>query len=246
MNINRRRFLTGAGALGLGATVLPVRGVPTASSKRIRHACIGIGGMGNADFARIASHPMVDVVAVCDIDENRAKGVRAKFPKARYYQDWRELLASEQVDSVSVSTPDHMHAPITMTALSLGRHVYCQKPLTHDIHEARMVGEQAAASGLVTQMGTQLASSTADRTAVHWIQSGAIGKVREVHLWSNKPAGKYRPTGPRPERVDPVPDSSSPWTRKRCASPMSPGPTASSAGLTARAFSRGQVSQSPL
>lgn len=205
--MNRRRFLTGAGALGLGATVLPSRAIADVPSRRIRHACIGIGGMGGLDFARIAAHPMVDVVAVCDIDENRAKGVRAKVPNAKYYQDWRELLANEEVDSVNVSTPDHMHAPITMTALSLGRHVYCQKPLTHDIHEARMIGAKAASSGLVTQMGTQLASSIADRTAVHWVKSGTIGKVREVYLWSNKPAGKYRPTGPRPERVDAVPKS---------------------------------------
>jgi len=205
--LHRRRFLSAAGTLGLGATVFPVSQILAAPAKKIRHACIGIGGMGNADFTRIVGHPSVDIVAVCDIDENRAKAIRGKVPNAKYYQDWRELLANERVDSVNVSTPDHMHAPITMTALSSGRHVYCQKPLTHDIHEARMIGAKAAETGLITQMGTQLASSTADRSAVEWIRGGAIGKVREVFLWSNKPAGKYRPTGPRPKQTDAVPDS---------------------------------------
>jgi len=206
-HVNRRRFLTGAGALGLGATIFPAGRILAAPTRRIRHACIGIGGMGAGDFAQISGHPSVDIVAVCDIDEARSRGVRAKVPNAKYYHDWRELLATEHVDSVNVSTPDHMHAAITMTALSSGRHVYCQKPLTHDIHEARMIGAKAAKTGLVTQMGTQLASSTADRIAVRWIRDGAIGKVREVFLWSNKPAGNYRPAGPRPKRVDPVPDS---------------------------------------
>lgn len=139
---------------------------------------------------------------MCDVDERRAVDARKKIPGARYYQDWRELLAKEEIDSVNVATPDHMHAPITMNALELGRHVYCQKPLTHDIHEARRIGAKAAEAGVVTQMGTQLASSGADRIAVRWIRDGVIGKVREVFLWSNKSASGYRPTGPRPGGSD--------------------------------------------
>jgi len=204
--LSRRRFITRTGALGLGASVLPAGRVFAAPGKKIRHACIGIGGMGGGDFGQFFSHPSIEVVAVCDIDTARAKGVCAKVPGAKFYQDWRELLANENIDSVNVSTPDHMHAPITMTALSMGRHVYCQKPLTHDIFESRMIGAKAAETGLVTQMGTQLASKTGDRIAVEWIRSGVIGKVKEVCLWSNKPPQKYRPTGPRPTQVDPVPD----------------------------------------
>lgn len=187
--------------------MLPGGRLFAAPGKKIRHACIGIGGMGAGDFSQFAGHPAVEVVAVCDIDVARSQGVRAQVPGATYYQDWRELLAKESLDSVNVSTPDHMHAPITMTALSRGCHVYCQKPLTHDIHEARMIAAKAAEAGRVTQMGTQLASGIGDRIAVEWIRSGVIGKVREVFLWSNKPPEKYRPEGPRPENSDPVPDS---------------------------------------
>ena len=161
--------------------------------------------MGWADFSSISSHPNVEIVAICDIDTARAKKVQELVPHAKFYQDWRELLEKEAIDSVNVSTPDHMHAAITMTALEKGCHVYCQKPLTHDIYEARMIGAKAAETGLVTQMGTQLTSMTAERIAVEWIKSETIGKIREVYLWSNKPALQYRPMGPRPENADPVP-----------------------------------------
>ena len=203
--LSRRRFLTGAGAAGFGTTILPSGRIFAADTKKVRHACIGIGGMGGGDFAQFLRHPSVEVVAVCDIDIARSKGVRSKVPGAKFYQDWRELLATEKIDSVNVSVPDHMHAPITMEALSLGRHVYCQKPLAHDIHEVRMIGAKAAESGLVTQMGTQMTSNIGERIAVEWIRNGAIGKVREVFLWSNKPPEKYRPEGPRPKGSDPVP-----------------------------------------
>ena len=205
--LDRRRFLTRAGALGLGASVLPTGRILGEGKKKLRHACIGIGGMGGADFGQIVKHPSVDIVAVCDIDQARGRLVRRQVPGAKYYQDWRELLDKEEIDSVNVSVPDHMHASITMTALTKGRHVYCQKPLTHDIYEARMIGAKAAKSGLVTQMGTQLTSLASERQAVAWIQAGVIGKVREVYLWSNKPPKKYRPEGPRPKGADPVPET---------------------------------------
>lgn len=199
----RRQFLTGACALGLGR--LTGSANPARPGKKIRHACIGIGGMGKADFRAISSHPAVEITALCDIDPKRAAEVRKAAPGAKFYQDWRELLAKEEIDSVNVSTPDHMHAAITMTALDLDRHVYCQKPLAHNIGEARLLGAKAEKSGLVTQMGTQLVSTIEDRLAVRWIREGEIGKVREVFLWSNKPPYIYRPVGPRPERKDPVP-----------------------------------------
>ena len=199
--LSRRRFLTAT-----GAAALPVGGLFAASSgKKVRHACIGYGGIGKRDFALFLDHPAVEIAALCDIDQSLGQDIRAKVPNARYYQDWREMLAKEEIDSVNVSVPDHMHAPITMKALSLGRHVYCQKPLTHDIHEARQIGAKAAGGGLVTQMGTQLVSHASERIAVAWLRDGVIGKVREVFLWSNKPPLKYRPEGPRPKEVDPVP-----------------------------------------
>lgn len=201
----RRQFLAGACSLGISGLAAPALWAKPQDARRIRHAAIGVGGMGGYDLSILASHPAIDIVALCDVDERRGEAARKQFPEARFYQDWRELLAKEEIDSVNVSTPDHMHAPITMTALKLGRHVYCQKPLTHNIHEARMIGRAAEEAKVVTQMGTQLASSTASRTAVQWIRDGVIGKVREVFLWSNKPAGNLRPTGPRREGTDPVP-----------------------------------------
>lgn len=206
-NIDRRNFLTKSCLLGIGVSVLPAGHAFANPGKKIRHACIGVGGMGHADFFSISSHPNVEIVAICDIDTARAQGVQKKVPNAKFYQDWRELLAKEDIDSVNVSTPDHMHASITMTALSKGCHVYCQKPLTHDIYEARMIGAKAAKSGLITQMGTQVASSMGSRMAVEYTQNKAIGKISEVFLWSNKSASQYRPEGPRPKTIDPVPEN---------------------------------------
>lgn len=203
--IDRRDFLSKSCLIGLGASVFPAGRASASPDRVVRHACIGVGGMGWGDFSSISSHPNVEIVAICDIDTARAKKVQELVPHAKFYQDWRELLEKEAVDSVNVSTPDHMHAAITMTALEKGCHVYCQKPLTHDIYEARMIGAKAAETGLVTQMGTQLTSMTAERIAVEWIKSETIGKIREVYLWSNKPALQYRPMGPRPENADPVP-----------------------------------------
>jgi hypothetical protein len=130
-----------------------------------------------------------------------------RFPNARRYQDWRELLDSEddKIDTVSVSTPDHMHAPITMTAINKGKHVYCQKPLTHDVCEARRIAAAAAKAHVVTQMGIQVNASIGYRMAVKMIQEGIIGKVKRVYAWSNKPVGNYRPLGPRPTGEDIVP-----------------------------------------
>jgi predicted dehydrogenase len=199
-SLSRRHFLTAT-----GTAVLPIGKAFANPGRKVRHACIGIGGMGLGDFLEFASHPSVEIAAVCDVDMARSKEVRAKAPAAKFYQDWRDLLAGEEIDSVNVAVPDHMHAPITMTALSMGRHVYCQKPLTHEIYEARMIGAKAADSGLVTQMGTQVASGMGDRIAVDWVRGGVIGKVREVFLWSNKPPLKCRPKGPRPKRTDRVP-----------------------------------------
>ncbi|MDB4385051.1 Gfo/Idh/MocA family oxidoreductase [Opitutaceae bacterium] len=204
-HIDRRSFLAKSCLIGLGASVLPAGRALASPDRKIRHACIGLGGMGFLDYSAIAAHADVEIVAICDIDTARAKKVQELVPQAKFYQDWRELLEKEEIDSVNVSTPDHMHAAITMTALAKGYHVYCQKPLTHDIYEARMIGAKAAETGLVTQMGTQLVSMTAERIGVEWIRRETLGKIREVYLWSNKPALQYRPMGPRPERADPVP-----------------------------------------
>ena len=206
---NRRKFLKHSLSAGLGVYVLP--GIVAANSpgNRIQHAAIGVGGMGWGDVQQIGSHPNVEIAAICDVDKARMAEAAQNFPNARRYQDWRILLDKEadNIDSVNVSTPDHMHAPITMAAVKRGKHVYCQKPLTHDVYEARQVTEAAARAGLATQMGIQVNASIGYRMAVKMIRDGVIGKVKQVYAWSNKPAGNYRPTGPRPIGQDPVPAS---------------------------------------
>ncbi len=167
------------------------------------HASFGAGGMARSDLTEITRHPSVQFVAVADVEPAKADDLKKKFPELRVYQDWRELLDKEkELTSVNVSTPDHMHAPIAMSAMRRGLHVYGQKPLTHDIYETRQVTEFARDKKLVTQMGIQIHSSNVYRQAVQLVQTGAIGKVKEVHTWSSK---KWGDTAPKPTRIDPVP-----------------------------------------
>ncbi|RFC49555.1 MAG: putative dehydrogenase [Verrucomicrobia bacterium] len=198
---SRRRFLQAAGALSTGPFIQRATGSPNG---KVQHASFGAAGMAGTDLRKLAAHPDVKLVAVADVDLARTAQVKAEFPDVRIYQDWRELLEKEgaQIDSCNVSTPDHMHAIIAMQALQRGKHVYCQKPLAHNLSETRKLREKAASTGLVTQMGTQLASYTSDLSTQAWIQAGAIGKVRQVHTFSGKTWGDPNPL---PEREDPIP-----------------------------------------
>jgi len=201
---SRRSFLK---TLGTAAAAAPFgTGCITKRSRTgtLRHASFGTGGMAWVDLTTIAKCPGVEIVAVCDVDLNRTLEARKLFPKARVYQDWRELLDQEErnIDSVNVSTPDHMHAPIAMGAMQLGKHVYGQKPLAHDLHEVRRMTELARKKKLVTQMGIQVHSAPPYRTAPRLVQDGVIGKITEVHSWCAKSWGD---TSSRPDRADPVP-----------------------------------------
>lgn len=163
--------------------------------------------MGAADLDSLASHPKLEVVALCDVDSERLAAAAAKFPNAKTFADYREMISSmaDGIDAVNVATPDHTHAPAAMTAMNAGKHVYCQKPLTHDVYEARQLRLKAEATGLVTQMGTQIHSNTEYRTAVQWIKGGLIGKVKEVHSWSDKTWGYDGPApvaAPVPQNLD--------------------------------------------
>jgi predicted dehydrogenase len=174
-----------------------------APSETLYHASFGANGMALADLRALAGSKHVKLVAVADVDLARTAEVTKQFPDAKVYQDWRELLDKEKrLDSVNVSTPDHMHAAITMRAMQRGLHVYTQKPLTGTIHEARQLAKVAREKKLVTQMGIQIHSNEIHRTVVATIQAGAIGKVKEVHSWSGKHWGDRKP---RPHRKDPVP-----------------------------------------
>jgi predicted dehydrogenase len=193
---------------GLSALAAPfiARGLLAQSSGEVvRHASFGAGGMAATDIASLAECGFVKLVAVADVDLRRTAEIKGRFPEARIYQDWRRLLDEEHknIDSVNVSTPDHSHAPIAASAIQLGKHVYGQKPLTHDLYEARRITLMAREQGVVTQMGIQIHSSLEYRLAVRLVQDLAIGKVKEVHAWSNK---KYGDAAPKPERSNPVPE----------------------------------------
>ncbi len=201
---SRRTFLKTTATAALAAPFF-ARNLHAAQPSRVlRHASFGAAGMAWADIQAICSNPFVKLVAVADIDLNRVKQVKEAHPEVRVYQDWRQLLAKEanNLDSVNVSTPDHMHAPIALSAMQLGKHVYCQKPLTHSIHETRVLTNFAREKKLVTQMGIQIHSQKVYRQAVAIVQSGIIGKVKEVHTWSNK---KWGDRGAPPARTDAVP-----------------------------------------
>jgi predicted dehydrogenase len=205
MSLSRRSFLQ---QLAAGAVTAPfiTRGLLAQSPNSVvHHATFGTAGMALADLRAIAKHSAVKVVAGCDVDQKRTEEFLKLFPEARIYSDYRELLEKERdLQTVNVSTPDHMHAPIGLAALDRGLHVYGQKPLTHDLFECRRLTEYARKKKAVTQMGIQIHSGSPYRTGVQLVQSGVIGKIREVHTWSSKAWGD---TGARPDRTDPVPDN---------------------------------------
>jgi predicted dehydrogenase len=175
-----------------------------APSETLHHASFGGSGMALADIRSLAASPHLKLVAVADVDLKRTDEVKGLFPGVRVYQDYRELLEKERdLQSVNVSTPDHMHAPITMRAIGRGLNVYTQKPLTQTLHEARQLTKAAAEKGVVSQMGIQIHSHPVHKSVVALVRGGAIGKVKEVHSWSGKQWGDRNP---RPDRTDPVPD----------------------------------------
>ncbi|WP_350293593.1 Gfo/Idh/MocA family oxidoreductase [uncultured Croceitalea sp.] len=174
--------------------------------ERIRTAHIGVGNMGAEDLRDISSHAKVDVVALCDVDSNMLKAAAENHPKARLYADYRKMLSdmADEIDAVIVSTPDHTHAPASMMAMKLNKPVYCQKPLTHHVSEARQMRKLAKEKNLVTQMGIQVHSFYDYKLATLLIQSGIIGRVHTVHAWSPKNWGY---DGPMPEGSDPIPEN---------------------------------------
>ena len=201
---SRRSFLKQLGLAGL-STPFITRGLLAASPNSIlRHASFGATGMAASDIGALTAGSFVKLVAVADVDENHAAGLKKKFPDVKVYQDWRQLLDKEHkdIDSVNVSTPDHMHAPIGMSAMQLGKHLFGQKPLAHDIYEVRQMTRLAREKKLVTQMSIQIHSAIEYRLAVKLIQDLVIGQVKEGHTWSNK---KWGDPAARPDRSDPVP-----------------------------------------
>lgn len=205
----RRSFLKSAtvGGSAIGLNALQYSRVYGAN-QRLRVASVGTGGKGWSDLTGVAASPNVEVVALCDIDSSAKHLGRAaeKYRSARQYADWRKLLdESNDVHGVLVSTPDFMHAPISMAAMHLGKHVFCQKPLTHTVYEARQMQTAAAKFNVVTQMCNQIQSHSAYRTAVQIVHAGMIGRVKEVHSWQGGQPSWPRNI-PRPQGSDPVPE----------------------------------------
>lgn len=190
---SRRKFLKGSALAAAGFYIVPrhVLGGTgfIAPSDKLRVAGIGVGGKGTSDVAEMYKSGKASIIALCDVDDTRAKTSREAFSKAKYYRDYRELLDKEEknIDAITVSTPDHMHAVIAMQAMKMGKHVFLQKPLTHDIYEARMLTEAAEKYKVVTQMGNQGASGDGVRKMVEWYDAGLIGEATKVYCWTDRP-----------------------------------------------------------
>lgn len=206
----RRQFLQTASLAGAGFWVAGRGELLRAASpnEQINIACIGVGGKGSSDTDHAANHG--NIVALCDIDDKRLAAKAEKFPLAKTFNDYRKLLDEmhAHIDAVVVSTPDHTHAPAAVRAMRLGKHAYCQKPLTHSVAEARLMRDTARQYKVATQMGNQGTAADGFRRGVEIIRSGAIGPVREVHVWTNRPF-KYWKQSPdivaRPTETPPVP-----------------------------------------
>ena len=203
--MNKRTFLKSAATLASTA-FMPSFSWPLSNKKQLRTAHIGVGGMGLEDLKAISSHNSVEVIALCDVDSNHLNFAKAIYPDAKTFSDYRILFDTigDQIDAVVVSTPDHTHAPASLMAMDIGKAVYCQKPLTHHISEARDMAQMAEKKQLVTQMGIQVHSFYDYKLATLLIQSGIIGKVNCVRAWSPKNWGY---DGPSPNSFDPIPSN---------------------------------------
>jgi predicted dehydrogenase len=213
--LNRRDFLKSVVCSGSGLVILSdsrlVRG--TQANNKLNIAGIGVGGRGAADVNGAASE---NIVALCDVDEKHAAQTFERYPNAKRYKDFRRMLDKmhNKIDAVVIGTPDHTHAPAGVMAMKLGKHCYCEKPLTHSVYEARMMAEIARRNKLVTQMGTQIHAQSNYRRVVELVQTGAIGTVRNVHVWLGanfngppKPTNMSQPEAPSdrpavPETLD--------------------------------------------
>ena len=204
IQVSRRQFFR-AGAVGAAVMSFPFVGRVLGANDRINVGCIGVAGKGDSDTddtARCGGN----LVALCDVDERHLKAKAQKFPDAKLYRDFRKMLEEmdKSIDAVTVSIPDHCHGVASAMAMTMGKHVYCQKPLTQTILEARQLRDLAAKNNLATQMGNQGSAASTLRRAVELVQGGVIGPVRELHVWTNRPIW---PQGlDRPQGEDPVPE----------------------------------------
>lgn len=210
---SRRQFLASATAATAACLVVPARLLrgADAPSNKLNLAVIGAGGRGRDNIAGLRSQ---NLVALCDVDWKQAAKTFEEFPDAQKYKDFRRMLEREKnIDAVVVSTPDHIHAVAAMAAIQLGKHVYCEKPLTRTVYEARQLARAAKDAKVATQMGNQGMAFEGNRLINEWLGDGAIGPVHEVHAWSDRPSsrGKLPLWWPqaveRPKDTPPVPET---------------------------------------
>ena len=200
--LTRREMLrkTALGSLGFWAARKSLWASSSSPNEKLNIAIVGVAGRGRANTDSVAGE---NIVALCDVDDNYLRVAAKRFPNAKKYYDFRRMLdeMEKEIDAVVVSTPDHTHAPPSVMAMKMGKHCYCEKPLTHSVYEARTAAKVAAEKKVVTQMGTQHHATSSHRRIVELIQSGAIGPVRECHVW----IGGNRGGGERPTNTPPVP-----------------------------------------
>lgn len=187
------------------ASAQPSLARSTRANERVNVGVVGIAGRGAEDLHSL-ENTAANIVALCDCDQRRAADSSQRYPKARLYTDWRKMLEQQKdLDAVLVATPDHNHAIISVHAMRLGKHVYCEKPLAHSIWEARLMAQTAQENNVATQMGTQGHAFEGTRQAVEVVRAGAIGEVSELHVWTNRPHGWWPQGIVRPADTAPVP-----------------------------------------
>lgn len=224
MTTSRRSFLRRSALLALTASPVSAaaaslwgrsthasiaRGAARGPNGKLAVACVGVGGMGQSDLGQVAAHPEVQIVGLCDMNLQVLARARERFPDAAPFQDWREMFASlgDKVDAIVCSTPDHMHAPISMTALNHDKHIYCQKPLARLVHENLQLAKVAATKPkVVTQMGTQRFARAERRQGLALLEQGVVGRAKALYGWTDRPAGWWPSGQPRPSGDDPVPE----------------------------------------
>jgi len=206
--LTRRSFLQGAAGAAATLVIGSFNPRAYAANEKLRCACIGVGGRGGA---HVEAAMKENLVALCDADQQRleaaARSAAHRNPKVKTFTDYRKMFdeAHKEFDVVFVGTPDHHHAPASMLAIKHGKHVYTEKPLTHSIYEARRLAEEARKAGVATQMGNQGMASEEHRRLCEYIWAGAIGPVREVHVWTDRPINWWPQGFNRPAYTDPVP-----------------------------------------
>ena len=206
IKMTRRRMLRNASLAGVGLVLSgrPTSGQVRSPNDKLNIAFVGAGGQAGFSLEGLANE---NIVALCDVDERRASGAFQQYPKARKYRDFRKMLdeVHQQIDAVVVCTPDHMHAPASIRAMRLGKHVYCEKPLTWSIEEARLMAREAKMNHVATQMGTQGMADDGSRAGVEVVRSGVLGPVREMQVWTDRAKGWWPQGIDRPQETPPIP-----------------------------------------